>query len=231
MKKLFTIDDLMIAFVAALGYGLSFEIPKNLGYPEWLSGVICLIVGLSLESIVEKIVFSEAVQKKTLNRVIIFAAFIITFLAAQYFSVWLMGVSMIEHLLEVYVYIVGIPVIGFVFSMLIRWYKAHKIRKLYGDGSKGFVFDVSSEDIEEVNQENKAILGEYDSDCAVKTRTGIYVGKKEKSHIAYLGIPYAKPPVGYLRWKAPEPLPSSDSVFEAKNFGASAIQTISRVQS
>ena len=224
MRKLFTIDDLMIAFVAALGYGLSFEIPKNLGYPEWLSGVICLIVGVALEGIIEKIVFSEAVQKKTLNRVIIFAAFIITFLAAQYFSVWLMGASMIEHLLTEYVYIVGIPVIGFVFSMLIRWYKAHKIRKLYGDGSEGFVFNITSKDIEEANQQNKQIFGEYDSDCAVKTRTGIYVGKKEKSHIEYLGIPYAKPPVGGLRWKAPEPLPSSDSVFEAKNFGASAIQ-------
>lgn len=40
----------------------------------------------------------------------------------------------------------------------------------------------------------------------------------------YLGIPYAKPPVGELRWKAPQPLPSSDAVFEAENPGASPIQ-------
>lgn len=33
-----------------------------------------------------------------------------------------------------------------------------------------------------------------------------------------------KLPVGELRWKAPEPLPSSENVFEAVNFGASAIQ-------
>ena len=39
-----------------------------------------------------------------------------------------------------------------------------------------------------------------------------------------MGIPYAKPPVGELRWKAPEALPSSEAVFEARNFGASAIQ-------
>ncbi len=42
--------------------------------------------------------------------------------------------------------------------------------------------------------------------------------------MCYLGIPYAKPPVDNLRWKAPEPLPASEAVFEAKNFGASAIQ-------
>ncbi|MBR0254153.1 MAG: carboxylesterase family protein [Synergistaceae bacterium] len=224
MKKLFTIDDLMIAFVTALGYGLSFEIPKNLGLPAWLCVVICLVIGVSLEGIVAKILFSKLVQKNTLNKVITFITFILIFLAGQYISVWLMGISMLENLLGEYVYRIGIPVIGFMISMLIRWYRIRKIRKLYGDGSKGYVFNVTKEDIEEVNQQNKPISGEYDTDCAVKTRTGIYVGEKYKSTIFYLGIPYAKPPVGELRWKAPEPLPSSNAVFEAKNFGASAIQ-------
>ena len=224
MKKLFTVDDFMIAFVAALGYGLSFEIPKNLGWPEWLCGVICLFIGIAIEGIVHKIVFSKVVQKKTLNRIIAFASFIIIFLAGHYISVWWMGISMVEHLLGQYVYIITFPILGFIISMLIRWYRILKIRKLYGDGSKGFVFNVTNKDIEEVNQQNKPILGEYDTDYAVKTRTGIYVGEKNKSTISYLGIPYAKPPVGKLRWKAPEPLPSSDAVFEAKNFGASAVQ-------
>ena len=214
----------MIAFIAALGYGLSFEIPKNFGWPMWLCGVICLVIGVALELLVEKIVFSKTVQKSTLNRVMIFAAFILIFLAGEYISVWAMGVSMVEHLLEEYVYIIGLPVIGFMVSMLIRRYRIHQIRKIYGDGSAGYVFDLGAEEIEDVNRQNKAIHGEYDPDCAVRTRTGIYVGEKQKKLIFYRGIPYAKPPVGELRWKAPEPLPSSDSVFEAKNFGASAIQ-------
>ena len=103
MKKLFTLDDIMIAFIAALGYGLSFEIPKNLGWPMWLCGVICLVIGVALELLVEKIVFSKSVQKSNLNRVIIFASFILIFLAGEYISVWAMGVSMVEHLLEEYV--------------------------------------------------------------------------------------------------------------------------------
>ena len=34
MKKLFTIDDVLIAFIAALGYGLGERIPKFFGCPE-----------------------------------------------------------------------------------------------------------------------------------------------------------------------------------------------------
>jgi para-nitrobenzyl esterase len=44
-------------------------------------------------------------------------------------------------------------------------------------------------------------------------------GKVEK----YLGIPYAKPPVGELRWKAPQPLETWEGVKECKKFGNIAI--------
>ncbi|MHC1681418.1 MAG: carboxylesterase family protein [Clostridiaceae bacterium] len=45
------------------------------------------------------------------------------------------------------------------------------------------------------------------------------------SNIAiYKGIPYAAPPVGDLRWKAPEPVVAWDGVKECKDFGPSAIQ-------
>ncbi len=32
MKKLFTIDDFMVAFISKMAYGLSFEIPKLFGW-------------------------------------------------------------------------------------------------------------------------------------------------------------------------------------------------------
>ena len=86
------------------------------------------------------------------------------------------------------------------------------------------MFDVSKETIDGINQQNQPVSGEYDAERAVRTRTGVYVGEKYKKTIFYLGIPYAKPPVGELRWKAPEPLPSSNDVFEAKSMGASAVQ-------
>ncbi|MDG1278254.1 MAG: carboxylesterase family protein [Algoriphagus sp.] len=56
---------------------------------------------------------------------------------------------------------------------------------------------------------NGTIAGYYD------TKTNI---KK------YLGIPFAKPPVGDLRWKAPQPLENWDGVKETKKFGPRAVQ-------
>src|SRR5258707_14028309 len=41
----------------------------------------------------------------------------------------------------------------------------------------------------------------------------------------FLGIPYAKPPVGPLRWHAPEPPERWEGVRPAKQFGTIAIQT------
>ncbi len=42
----------------------------------------------------------------------------------------------------------------------------------------------------------------------------------------YFGVPFAKPPVGDLRWKAPQPLDSWEGVKETKKFGPRPMQTM-----
>lgn len=63
----------------------------------------------------------------------------------------------------------------------------------------------------QTNIENGIIEGNYD------TKTGMQF---------YLGVPFAKPPVGQLRWKAPQPLEDWTNVKQTKNFGPRAIQAI-----
>ena len=59
----------------------------------------------------------------------------------------------------------------------------------------------------------------------VRTRYGIYNGFIDKRGVrTWRGIPYAKPPVGKLRWHAPKPLTPSDNEFDAKKFGSSPMQ-------
>ncbi len=224
MKKLFTIDDFAVAFISALGYGFGETVARLLGWPGPACIVACFAVGIAVEELISKIIFSKPVQRKTINRVLIYVIVLLVFLTGQYIAVSCMGVSMVDYVVEEFAYVVGLPIVGLILNLFIRSYHIRKIRKLYGDGSEGYVFDVAEEDIEELNRKNQPVLGEYDADCAVKTRTGIYVGDKQKKIISYRGIPYAKPPIGELRWKAPEPLPSSEDVFEAIYFGASAIQ-------
>ncbi|MBR2183353.1 MAG: carboxylesterase/lipase family protein [Acidaminococcaceae bacterium] len=226
MKKLFTVDDFMIAFVAAAGYGLGFEIPKLLGWPDWQCLAVCLVVGFVLEEVISRIIFSKAIQKKQAYRYMAFVLFIFIFLAVQYAATSWLGVSMLGHLLVQYRSVILVPLLGFAFTRAVRRYHIRKVRKQYGDGSNGYVFDDALKviDLDEVNRQNQPVRGAYDTACAVKTKTGIYVGVKVKNIIYYSGIPYAKPPVGERRWKAPEPLPASSAVFEAKHLGASAVQ-------
>lgn len=63
----------------------------------------------------------------------------------------------------------------------------------------------------QANIEQGIIEGNYD------TKTGMQF---------YLGIPFAKPPVGPLRWKAPQPLNKWNGVLPTKKFGPRAVQAI-----
>ena len=215
----------MVALIAALGYGLGAEVPKLLEWHPWLCVGLSMVAGNALDTLVKMLVFSEAVQRKKMYGVMVFAAFILVFLGIQCFLVFWLDVSLLDYLVEQYQYALGLPILGLAASRLIRWYFVRKVRKRYGDGSKGFVFDTPDRAfLDELNRQNQPVQGEYDAAYAVKTKTGTHVGFKKKKAVYYVGIPYAKPPVGELRWKAPEPLPGSEAVFEAKHFGASAIQ-------
>jgi len=59
--------------------------------------------------------------------------------------------------------------------------------------------------------ENGSIEGMYN------THTGLQM---------YLGIPFAKPPVGDLRWKAPQPVENWKGVLNTKTFGPRPVQTL-----
>ena len=62
-------------------------------------------------------------------------------------------------------------------------------------------------------------------DCTVKTRYGTFNGFVDEQGVkTWLGIPYAQPPVGKLRWQAPQPLKPSNKTRDAKKFGFRAVQ-------
>jgi para-nitrobenzyl esterase len=58
----------------------------------------------------------------------------------------------------------------------------------------------------------------------VKTLSGVVEGKNDAAVHAFLGIPYAQPPVGDLRWKQPLPAASWKGVRKATEFGAHCLQ-------
>ena len=58
----------------------------------------------------------------------------------------------------------------------------------------------------------------------IKTHSGVVEGKDDGKVKSFLGIPYATPPVGELRWKAPQPIAKWNGVKKATEFGNHCLQ-------
>lgn len=64
----------------------------------------------------------------------------------------------------------------------------------------------------------------------VETKYGTFVGVEDGNGIiSFKGIPYAKPPIGVLRWKAPVKLEENSENVEAFDFGRSCVQPINKI--
>ena len=62
------------------------------------------------------------------------------------------------------------------------------------------------------------------SNPTAQIKTGLVEGLYQKSVAVFKGIPYAKPPVGDLRWRPPQPAEPWDGTFKADKFGPAAHQ-------
>jgi len=74
----------MVAFISALGYGFGETIAKLSGWSEIMCVVASFALGIILEEVITKIVFSKAVQKSKANRIYTYATILLVFLLAQY---------------------------------------------------------------------------------------------------------------------------------------------------
>ena len=67
-------------------------------------------------------------------------------------------------------------------------------------------------------------LGLAQQPAPVSVEGGLVQGTSEDGLTVYRGIPFAAPPVGDLRWRAPQPAAKWDGVLQATKFGPSPIQ-------
>ena len=59
---------------------------------------------------------------------------------------------------------------------------------------------------------------------SVKCYNGTFVGSEENGVLSFKGIPFAKAPIGELRWKAPQSVEASTETFDATSYGKVALQ-------
>lgn len=65
----------------------------------------------------------------------------------------------------------------------------------------------------------------------VHTDSGVVEGERRNAHLVFRGLPYAKPPLGTLRFRAPAPVTPWTGVRAARSFGPSAVQARSKIMS
>jgi len=59
-----------------------------------------------------------------------------------------------------------------------------------------------------------------------ETTSGRFKGQVSGDVVSYLGIPYAQPPVGALRFQSPKPFKPATDIVNADRFGAASVQTL-----
>lgn len=69
-----------------------------------------------------------------------------------------------------------------------------------------------------------AVIGMQAQNPQVRTQEGIIEGTSESGLKVFRGVPFAAPPVGDLRWKAPQPVKSWTGVRKADKFGPNPMQ-------
>lgn len=67
-------------------------------------------------------------------------------------------------------------------------------------------------------------FNETDKDIVVKSQSGNYLGIEAKDLYVFKGIPYAEPPVGALRWRAPRDVEYLDAIIDASEFKNECVQ-------
>jgi para-nitrobenzyl esterase len=60
--------------------------------------------------------------------------------------------------------------------------------------------------------------------AVLKVEGGSIKGLINQDVVSYKGIPFAAPPVGQLRWRAPQPVSAWDGILDASNFGKDCAQ-------
>lgn len=221
MKKVFTFDTVMASLIGAIGYGAGYVIPASMGCNALISLIICTVVGSVCDKAADKIIFNSAVQKTAARKYTVFAGIILIFCLAYYLMDKFFAHSLWSDLGTELLFLIGIPVAAFFVSIGIRYIKQIKLSKKYGSGEGGFKIDQEAADaLKALVGDNQEITDYEGKDPAIKTTGGLYVGKRDKTGVGYLGIPYATAE----RWKKPSPVQASDKTYEAFYFGNSEIQ-------
>ena len=225
MKKLFTVDTVMVSLISAIGYGFGYTIPSAYGVSALLSTVICMVVGTLANTAAGKIIYNKSVQKSSGKRYCVFGCIILVFLIGYIYLSYYFAHSLWSDVGMDLAFSIVLPIVFFILSLGVKAYKRKKLLEKYGTGEKGYIIDENAEKKwSSFVGTNSEFTGDVGTKPVAVTNSGKYVGVKTKEVTRFLGIPYAKAPTGENRWKKPIPVDNSEKSYEAFYLGNAEIQ-------
>lgn len=221
MRRPFFKSDLLSALGYALGNSFGAFISIKFDFSPELNAIttlfFCFAVGMLFDIPIKKI------EQKygSVTNFHIFLSFLL-FVFIEYLAWNYLEYDLIDDFIENIFDILGYGLIVFLIKKAFLYWKIFKVKQKFGDGSKGYKKSSHKIVIKKNNDYkfNKVIFGNYSQKLAAICKNGIFVGKKHNGVIIYKGIPYAKPPIGELRWRKPAEPDTSNKVFEAYNFSS-----------
>lgn len=222
MRKLITYIDLLACLMGAAATAVVVMICDALGIGGVLSFAISLAACIYASDATSDLMHSEKLRNNPRRQIQVSIGIVAFFLL-----LWVVLGQLFEHdlggdLKDEAMFDIGLPVLTLILNTAVRYYKKKKILAKFHDGSEGIQIENAETDAQRNTVLNDAKL---DEKLTVTTKTGRFTGKKQGKIHVFLGIPYAKAPAGDLRWKVPQPLDASDTLWEAKHFGLAPIQT------
>lgn len=162
------------------------------------------------------------------------ASFLVLMAGCEFFMNTIFDRSIWQDFVENIEWTVLEAVLTFCCLKAAYYFWTYRIKSKFGDGSEGLNYKTTEKILKlgsEYIGENKQIENDdYDKSFAVHCNNGIFIGRKAKAKGVkeFLGIPYAKTPIGSLRWQAPEPCDNSKQAYEAICYGKNVPQEVTK---
>lgn len=225
MRKLMNERNILIGIIGAVLDSLAIYLASLLGLPSWMTLVVAFLPSMLGNGLISRGVDALCRISAELAAILVFL-----FLVIIAGLLWAYGDVNVWGNLPWYV----VPgLIASVISLIVadrKWKKSReKVLRNFSGSGKEPVFDTDAmrKKMDALKGENGEITGEYDAENAVRCDNGVFVGRETKGVKSFKGIPYALPPVGTLRWKAPRQAEPSQKVYEAFYYGKSEPQPCS----
>lgn len=226
MRKIIDERILIIAIVETILDTFASYAAYRLGLPAWAIFIVTIIPSTCFYKQITWCVNKLCAKSMELTAIIVsLAGICAAYILAKY------GYNVMFEYMPFYVIPAILP------PIIMAAKSQHKLDQMKKEitkrfDSQGKVFALNKESAEDLMNSvkgiNRVITGKYDMSNAVKCENGIFVGRRKGNVKTFKGIPYAKPPVGKLRWQPPQRVEASEKVYEAYWYGSSEPQPYSK---